>query len=99
MKEDSKDSLYTFFALAVIALVVVWGGIKAYPHYVRFRALKGQIAERDALIREKEDRLSKIAEMQRRFQTDSEFVEAVARQNHRYYPGELVFVFENEGRR
>ena len=99
MKEDSKDGLYTFFALAVIALVIVWGGVKAYPHYVRFRALKGQIAERDSMIREKEGKLSKMAELQRRFQTDPEFVEAVARQNHRVYPGELVFVFENEGRR
>ena len=33
-------------------------------------------------------------EKQRRFNTDREFVESLARQNRRVYPGELVFIFD-----
>ena len=34
-----------------------------------------------------------MRENQRRFNTDREFVEMLARKNHRLFPGEVVFVF------
>jgi hypothetical protein len=37
-----------------------------------------------------------LVENQRRFRTDADFVESIARQNRRVFPGELVFVFGNE---
>ena len=42
---------------------------------------------------------AELVEKQRRFQTDREFVESIARQNHRVYPGELVFLFPEQDRR
>ena len=41
--------------------------------------------------------IAKLLDNQRRFRTDPDFVEHIARQNHRVFPGELVFMF-NEGK-
>ena len=46
-------------------------------------------------IEEKQAEIAAIREKQRRFNTDREFVEALARQNRRVYPGELVFIFDD----
>ena len=35
-------------------------------------------------------------ENQRRFKTDADFVERIARQNHRVFPGDLVFIFDKD---
>jgi ABC-type amino acid transport substrate-binding protein len=45
-------------------------------------------------IEEKKAEIAAIREKQRRFNSDREFVEALARQNRRVYPGELVFIFD-----
>ena len=58
-----------------------------------------RLAEEKARIQrridEKRAEIAAIKAKQRRFNTDREFVETLARQNRRVYPGELVFVFED----
>ena len=40
--------------------------------------------------------IAQLRDYQRRFRTDKDFVETIARQNHRVFPGELVFLFEKD---
>ncbi len=79
--------------LAVIG-VVIGGVVVVWPKLSRVRGLEKQrqqvLAEIDAKNRE----IAQLRENQRRFREDPDFVEAIARQNHRVYPGEVVFVFE-----
>jgi len=94
MKEEVKDKVYTAFTVAVVLLILVGGLVKASPRYSQYRSLKRQVADREAKIADRERRIAELNEMQRRFQSDREFVESIARQNRRVYPGELVFVFD-----
>ena len=75
--------------------IVVTGGMAAFPKYRQANDLN---AEKDRILRRIEEKTREINEIrarQRRFNTDREFVEQLARQNRRVYPGELVFVFED----
>ena len=81
----------------LIVLVVLVGGIaSAWPAYLRGRSLKIRDAQLAAEIEEKKREIARLKEYQQRFRTDSEFVEAIARQNNRVFPGELVFIFEGD---
>ncbi len=95
MKEVSIDKLYTAFTVVVVLLVLAGGLVKLYPLYTQYRSLGRQVAALEQKTEETERRTAALNEKQRLFQTDREFVESIARQNHRVYPGELVFVFED----
>ena len=43
----------------------------------------------------KKKEIAEVKDRQLRFRTDREFVEVLARENRRAFPGELVFVFDN----
>ncbi len=80
---------------AAFATVIVAGAMLSYPKY---KQAQGLCKERDQMLRRIEDKRREIAairDRQRRFTTDREFVEALARENRRVFPNELVFVFEN----
>ena len=96
MSEGLKDKVIRF--LTGCALVVVIGGglVMAWPDYRRSESLKLQNAELQAKIDQKRRDIATLHENQRRFRTDADFVELIARQNHRVFPGELVFVFDKE---
>ena len=81
-----------YFTLAMIAGIVVGGLILVFPSYSRGRELRRQ--ELRAQIAEKKREIAQLAENQRRFKVDPDFVESIARQNRRVFPGELVFIFE-----
>ena len=83
-----------YFTGILVVLVLGFGVAKLVPKYRQFVSLRGQVAERERKIAVCREKIAEVNEMQRRFASDSEFVEAVARQNHRVYPGEIVFVFE-----
>jgi len=76
-------------------VIIVGGLLSAWPAYVRGRSLKIHDARLTMQIEEKKREIAKLREYQARFRTDSEFVEMIARQNRRVFPGELVFVFED----
>lgn len=83
--------LFIFAFVAVIAA----GIMLSYPKY---RQVQGLSRERDQIrrrIAEKSREIAEIKDRQRRFTTDREFVESLARENRRVFPNELVFVFNN----
>ena len=60
------------------------------------REVKKKESELQEKIDMKKREIEMLKDYQRRFQTDSDFVEMIARENHRVFPGELVFTFEKE---
>ena len=79
--------------LAVIG-VVIGGAVTVWPKLSRVRELEKRRQEVLAEIDAKNREIAQLHENQRRFREDPDFVEAIARQNHRVFPGEVVFVFE-----
>lgn len=99
MKEGIGEKVFKASAIALTMLLLVGGLIVAWPTYRRSCALQSQQAELSSRIDEKKLRIAELQELQRRFQTDSDLVEAIARKNGRVFPGELVFIFdEDQGR-
>ncbi|MCQ2392331.1 MAG: septum formation initiator family protein [Kiritimatiellae bacterium] len=89
------DKLCQLCFTGAFVAVIVTGGVMSYPKY---RQAQGLSAERDQIrrrIEEKTREIAAIRDKQRRFTTDREFVEALARENRRVFPNELVFVFED----
>ena len=80
----------------VLTLIVVVGLVMTYPNYRRSESLRRQNADLQAQIDRKKAEIAKLVENQRRFKTDADFVEAIARQNNRVFPGEVVFILEKE---
>lgn len=85
--------LRVFAGLAVIG-VLVGGVMTVWPKLSRVRGLEKQRQQVLAEIEAKNREIAQLRENQRRFREDPDFVEAIARQNHRVFPGEVVFVFE-----
>ena len=89
------DKLCQLFFFVAFAVVIVMGVVLSYPKY---RQAQGLCRERDLIrrrIEEKSREIAAIRDRQRRFTTDREFVESLARENRRVFTNEIVFVFEN----
>jgi len=65
------------------------------PKYRQAAGLEQEKAELDRRIDLKNQEIAAVREKQNRFRTDREFVEGLARENRRVFPGELVFQFDN----
>ncbi len=96
MSEGLRETFIKYLTGFVLVLIVIGGLVMMYPNYRRSESLKRQNAELQARIDRKKAEIAKLAENQRRFRSDADFVEAIARQNHRVFPGELVFIFDKE---
>jgi cell division protein FtsB len=96
MNESLKDKVARYLTYALLLLIIVGGAVMMYPNYRRSEALKRQNAELQARIDDKKREIAQLLDYQRRFRTDADFVETIARQNHRVFPGELVFIFEKD---
>ena len=96
MNESLKDKVARYLTYALLLLIIVGGLVMTYPNYRRSEALKRQNAELQERIDEKKREIAQLLDYQRRFRTDADFVETIARQNHRVFPGELVFIFEKD---
>ena len=96
MNESLKDKIARYLTYTALMLIVVGGMVMMYPNYRRSEALKRQNAELQERIDEKKREIAQLIDYQRRFRTDADFVETIARQNHRVFPGELVFIFEKD---
>jgi len=87
-------ALQIIFAVSFVAIAVT-GVVISLPKYRQTRNLEAMKAK---ILRQIEDKRAEIQEIkakQHRFGTDREFVESLARQNRRVFPGELVFVFDD----
>ena len=89
------DKFSRFMFVVLIAGIVVAGAVACYPRYMRMKGLAQEKARYLQLVEEKKAEIAELKEQQRRFSTDRGFVEKLARRNHRVYPGELVFIFED----
>ena len=96
MSEGLRETFIKYLTGFVLVLIVIGGLVMMYPNYRRSESLKRQNAELQARIDRKKAEIAKLAENQRRFRSDADFVEAIARQNHRVFPGELVFIFDKD---
>ncbi len=80
-----------FVCLGGIIVAGVWLSIP------KWRKAQGLNAERERIMQKitaRQAEIDAMRENQRRFKTDREFVEMLARKNHRLFPGEVVFVFD-----
>lgn len=95
MDNSFKDKVARLFTIVLVTIILVGGICFAYPSYRRGQSLKRQDIELKAEIEAKKREIAKLMEYQRRFKTDRDFVETIARRNRRVFPGELVFIFED----
>ncbi len=95
MDNSEKKHLYRMTTLIVSIVLFVGGLLLATPNYLRARSLKRQDTELKLQIAQKKREIARLTEMQKRFRSDADFVERIARQNRRVFPGELVFAFED----
>lgn len=96
MFSSLKEQWLLFLTISFIAGVFVFLGLVTFPKYQRSCELKKRAAELEEVIEKKKREIAELKDFQQRFRTDPDFVEKIARQNHRVYPGELVFVFVDE---
>ncbi|HBO98323.1 MAG TPA: hypothetical protein DD637_00575 [Verrucomicrobia bacterium] len=97
MDEISKQKVGRWMTVVLVLCIVFGGGVVIYPLYQRSCALKEQEADLSARIAERDREIAALVEKRRRFRTDRDFVESIARKRaHRVFPGELVFIFEDD---
>jgi len=96
MNEGLREKVLRWMTGFVLVLIIIGGLVMMYPDYLKSESLKRQNAELQEKIDRKKREIAALVENQRRFRTDADFVEMIARQNHRVFPGELVFLYEKE---
>lgn len=99
MKENTKDKIYTVAIVVAILMILTVGIFNWLPVLKQYFGLKQKEAAVIAEINEVNRENDEYRELLRRFQSQSEQVEAVARQDHRVYPGEVVYVFPDSDRK
>ena len=83
-------------AVPIVIIAIVAGGAYVCMNPVRQKeALLAKHAENLARIENTERAIAEYRLKQQRFRTDAKFVEQLARERHRVFPGELVFVFDD----
>ena len=95
MNEGLKEKVAKIVTISLLAIIGALGALSVWPTYLRGQSLKRQDAELSRRIEEKKREIARLIDFQKRFNTDPDLVERIARQNGRVYPGELVFIFED----
>lgn len=95
MALSMKDRILRYSTVVLLLAILVGGLVIAWPSYRRNCALRRQDAELTRQIDQMRQEIAALVENQRRFRTDADFVETIARQKRRVFPGELVFIFED----
>jgi len=89
------DKLFRGLFVAVFTAIVVTGLVITLPKYRQAEGLSRACDELQHRIDLKKKEIASVKDKQRRFRTDREFVEGLARENRRAFPGEIVFTFDN----
>ena len=95
MNDGLKEKVAKIVTISLLAIIGALGALSVWPTYLRGQSLKRQDAELTRRIEEKKREIARLIDFQKRFKTDPDLVERIARQNGRVYPGELVFIFED----
>ena len=96
MQEGLSGKVVSVLTWALVLAIIVVGAVSLYPKWVRCQSLKRENAELQASIDRKKAEIAKLRDNQVRFRTEPDFVEAIARQKHRVFPGEYVFILEKK---
>lgn len=89
------DKVFQGLFVAVFAAIVTTGLVITLPKYRQAVGLEEARSDLQHRIDLKKKEIAGVKEKQVRFRTDREFVEGLARENRRAFPGELVFTFDN----
>lgn len=89
------DKLFRGLFVVVFAAIVVTGLVITLPKHRQAKGLSQACTELQHRIDMKKKEIASVKEKQVRFRTDREFVESLARENRRAFPGEIVFTFDN----
>lgn len=98
MNDSYKGKFLGWITTGLILVIVVGGTIAIYPLFRHENELKRKHDDLRWRIEVKKAEIAKLKEKQRRFREDKDFVEMIARQNQRIFPGELVFIFDGKGK-
>lgn len=96
MREETKEKFTRGVILALLVAILAAGSFAIYPTYRRGQALQAKNEHLQVQIDQKKREIATLQEYQKRFRDDVDFIETIARQNRRVFPGELVFVFEDD---
>ena len=88
------DKLFKGLFFVIFGAIVVTGLMITYPKYRQASCLEREKLEMDRRIEMQNPEIAAVREKQSRFRTDREFVEGLAREERRVFPGELVFTFD-----
>ena len=97
MKDEVIARVCRWFTVVILLLIVVGGIYWVWPKFMRGQGLRAQEADLDAKIMDVDSRIAETTELERRFETDQECVESIARENGLCKPGEVKFVIEDDG--
>jgi uncharacterized membrane protein (DUF106 family) len=89
------DRLFQGLFVVGFVAIVVTGIVITLPKYRHAIGLEKMCADLQHRIDIKKKEIAEVKEKQFRFGTDREFVEGLARENRRAFPGEIVFTFED----
>lgn len=89
------DKFFRGLFVAVFAAIVATGLVITLPKYRQAEGLSHAREELQRRIDLKKKEIASVKEKQVRFRTDREFVESLARENRRAFPGEMVFTFDD----
>ena len=96
MREGLSGKVIDALTWILVLGILAFGAFTVYPKFQRRSALMRENAELQDQIDRKKAEIAQLEENQRRFKTDADFVEAIARQNHRVFAGEYVFILEKK---
>ena len=88
------DKIFQIGFWTLLATIVATGVVITFPKYRQMQGLERKRAHLERRIAETQREIVVLKDKQRRFNTDREFVESLARESRRVYPGEIVFVFK-----
>lgn len=86
--------LYGLFVAGFVGICIS-GAVLCWPKVCLSSNLRARKADIERNIAEKRREIAAIREQKDRFERDRDFVESLARQDRRVYPGEIVFVFDD----
>lgn len=95
MKDNTREKVFKFCAFLIVITILAGGGFMIRHPLQRRSGLEARDRELAESIETKRQEIAKLLENQRRFKTDSDFIETIARQNRRVFPGELIFIFQD----
>jgi len=95
VKDNTREKVFKSCAFLIVITILIGGWFMIRHPLQRRAGLEARDKELAESIETKRQEIAKLLENQRRFKTDADFIETIARQNRRVFPGELIFIFQD----